>query len=55
MFMKTITIELAADQIDELLDCEAINIGSVIFIKRPTVIEIMAAYKHKILNELKDK
>jgi len=47
--MKTIIIELAADQVNELLDCEAINIGGVIFIKRPTVIEIMAAYKHRIL------
>jgi len=53
--MKTITIELTTSRIDELLDCEAINIGGVIFIKRPTVIEIMVAYKHKILNELKDK
>ena len=53
--MKTMTIELTAAQIDELLDCEAINIGGAIFIKRPTVIEIMAAYKHKTINELKDK
>ena len=51
--MKTITIESTADRIDELLDCDGINIGGIIFIKRPIVIEIMAAYKHKILNELK--
>ena len=52
--MKTFELDVTEEQVNDLLECDALNIGGTLFIKKKVVVEGMVMYAKKKIDEEKN-